>query len=301
LNIKILGSNSASPAHGRHPSSQMLELDNSFYMIDCGEGTQFRLIENHLSYQKIEAIFISHLHGDHYLGLIGLLTTMSMNNREKKLDIIAPKGLKEIIDVQCLYSKTILRFPIEFHVIDTLSNQKIWENELMEVFSIPLVHKIETSGFLFKEKPKKRNIIKEKIQLLDIAVEDIIAIKNGADFKDKNGQLHSYESLTYQPHIPKTYAYCSDTEYSETIIPIVSEIDLLYHEATFMDVHKARAAETKHSTTVQAATIAQKSNVKNLLIGHYSSRYENLDGLLDEAKGVFINTKLALEGDWYSV
>jgi ribonuclease Z len=186
-------------------------------------------------------------------------------------------------------------------VIDTLSNQKIWENELMEVFSIPLVHKIETSGFLFKEKPKKRNIIKEKIQLLDIAVEDIIAIKNGADFTDKNGQLHSYESLTYQPHIPKTYAYCSDTEYSETIIPIVSEIDLLYHEATFMDVHKARAAETKHSTSVQAATIAQKSNVKNLLIGHYSSRYENLDGLLDEAKGVFINTKLALEGDWYSV
>jgi ribonuclease Z len=270
-------------------------------MIDCGEGTQFRLIENHLSYQKIEAIFISHLHGDHYLGLIGLLTTMSMNNREKKLDIIAPKGLKEIIDVQCLYSKTILRFPIEFHVIDTLSNQKIWENELMEVFSIPLIHKIETSGFLFKEKPKKRNIIKEKITLLDISVEDIIAIKNGSDFTDKNGEIHSNESLTYQPHIPKTYAYCSDTEYSEAIIPIVSEIDLLYHEATFMDIHTARAAETKHSTSVQAATIAQKSNVKNLLIGHYSSRYENLDGLLDEATRVFSNTQLAIEGNWYSV
>jgi ribonuclease Z len=301
LKVTILGSNSASPAHDRHPSSQILDVENDYYMIDCGEGTQFQLNKFQISRSRIRAIFISHLHGDHYLGLLGLLTTMSMSNREESLTVVGPSGLKEIIELQCMYSKTILRFEIVYIVFEANRSSLIYEDNKVKVTTIPLMHKVDTSGYLFEEQPKKSNIIKEKIEEYQIPIEKISGIKNGDDLILHNGQVISNIELTMAPQKPKTFAYCSDTQYYEPIIPIVKGVDMLYHEATFLEKEMERAAFTKHSTTKDAATIAQKAQVHKLMIGHYSSRYTDLSLLLSETKHYFDNTLLAIEGETYEV
>lgn len=301
MKVTILGSNSASPAHDRHPSSQILDMENDYYMIDCGEGTQFQLNRYHVARSRIRAIFISHLHGDHYLGLLGLLTTMSMSNREEPLSVIGPKGLKEIIELQCMYSQTILRFDITYIVFEANVSSIVYEDSKVKVHTIPLLHKVDTSGYLFEEQPKKRNIIKEKIEEYQIPISKISGIKNGEDLVLENGTIISNEELTSSPQAPKTFAYCSDTIYFEPIIPIVKGVDLLYHEATFLEKEIERAIFTKHSTTKDAATIAKKAEVKKLMIGHYSSRYPDLSLLLSETKQYFDNTLLAIEGETYEV
>lgn len=301
MKVTILGSNSASPAHDRHPSSQILDVENDYYMIDCGEGTQFQLNKFQISRSRIRAIFISHLHGDHYLGLLGLLTTMSMSNREEPLTVVGPSGLKEIIELQCMYSKTILRFEIVYIVFEANRTSLIYEDNKVKVTTIPLMHKVDTSGYLFEEQPKKSNIIKEKIEEYQIPIEKISGIKNGDDLILQNGQVISNLELTIAPQKPKTFAYCSDTQYYETIIPIVKGVDMLYHEATFLEKEMERAEFTKHSTTKDAATIAQKAQVHKLMIGHYSSRYTDLSLLLSETKHYFDNTLLAIEGETYEV
>ena len=301
MKVTILGSNSASPAHDRHPSSQILDMENDYYMIDCGEGTQFQLNRYHVARSRIRAIFISHLHGDHYLGLLGLLTTMSMSNREEPLSVIGPKGLKEIIELQCMYSQTILRFDITYIVFEANVSSLVYEDSKVKVRTIPLLHKVDTSGYLFEEQPKKRNIIKEKIEEYQIPISKISGIKNGEDLVLENGAVISNEELTVSPQAPKSFAYCSDTLYFEPIIPIVKGVDLLYHEATFLEKEIERAIFTKHSTTKDAATIAQKAEVKKLMIGHYSSRYPDLSLLLSESKQYFDNTLLAIEGETYEV
>jgi ribonuclease Z len=301
LKVTILGSNSASPAHDRHPSSQILDVENDYYMIDCGEGTQFQLNKFQISRSRIRAIFISHLHGDHYLGLLGLLTTMSMSNREEPLTVVGPSGLKEIIELQCMYSKTILRFEIIYIVFEANLSSLIYEDNKVKVTTIPLMHKVDTSGYLFEEQPKKSNIIKEKIEEYQIPIEKISGIKNGDDLILQNGQVISNIELTMAPQKPKTFAYCSDTQYYEPIIPIVKGVDMLYHEATFLEKEMERAEFTKHSTTKDAATIAQKAQVHKLMIGHYSSRYTDLSLLLSETKHYFDNTLLAIEGETYEV
>lgn len=297
FDVTILGSSSAIHAHDRFPSAQIVHYNNQPYLIDCGEGTQFRLSQYKIKSSRINQIFISHLHGDHYYGLIGLLASMNLVGRKEKLTIYAPEGVEDIIQVNTKYSLSEWKYPIEYIILETTRHQRIFENQQVEVFTIPLEHKIPTCGFLFVEKPKLKNVIKEKLEQYGIAGEKILEIKNGANFVTESGVIIPNEELTL-PQLPlRKYAYCSDTRFAEHIIPIVEGVDLLYHEATYQEAEAEKAKEFYHSTAAEAAGIATKANVKSLLIGHFSSRYENLDRLLGEAAAVFPKVALAHEGD----
>lgn len=294
--LTILGSNSAVPAFDRFPTSQILEYNKQRFLIDCGEGAQFQLNKFKIKRSGLDNIFISHLHADHFLGLVGLISTMRLNSRTKDLHIYAPAYLKKIIDVQLNFDETrVWTFEIVFHALKFDTSYKIFENNYLEIFTIPLDHKIECNGFLFKEKPKKRNIIADKIKEYNISYPQIKDIKNGKDLILENGFIVENNELTTEPPTPKSYAYCSDTKYSESIIPIIKNVDLLYHESTFMDDLREIAENRYHTTSKQAAIIAKKAEVKKLIIGHFSSRYRNLTPLLEEAKTVFKNTELAVE------
>lgn len=297
FSLKILGSNSAAPAHNRHQTSQLLTVQNHTFLIDCGEGTQIQLIKYKLKAQKINNIFISHLHGDHYLGLMGLISTMHLQNRTNDLFIYGPAGLAEIITLQLQYSQTILNYKIKFQEIDTSRRKVLFEDEVMEVETIPLNHRIGCAGFLFREKPKKRRIIKERLPN-NFSLKNILSLKNGDDIFDANGEvLYNNDNMTLPPRKSRSYAYCSDTKYDEKIIEQIKAVDLLYHESTFLSDREERASQTFHSTARQAATIAKKAEVGKLLLGHYSIRYRELQPLLDEAREVFENVALAIEGE----
>ena len=300
--VTILGSNSAVPAHGRHPTSQVLNIHNRLSLIDCGEGTQIHFRKYEIRHSRIDRIFISHLHGDHYFGLIGLLTSFHLNHRARPLTIFCPKGLDEIINVQLKHSNTQLRFPLQFEFYTPHHGAVIFEDELLRVETLKLLHRIPCAGFVFREKlPSDKNIKSEVIEQYQLSVQQIKAIKKGSDLELPDGTLIKNEELTLKPHPPRAYAYCSDTAYEESIIPYITGVDLLYHEATFDQTQEARAKETFHSTTRQAATIAKKANVKKLLLGHFSARYESLDGLLREARRIFPNTELAIEGKVFEI
>lgn len=294
--LTILGCNSAIAQHGRHPTSHILRIGSQMYMIDCGEGTQFRILQNAVKWFKINHIFISHLHGDHYYGLIGLLTTYNLLKRTDKLHIFAPAILKDIIELHFKASNSTLNYELEFIETKTDGLHKIYENTSCEVYSFPLKHKIPTTGFLFKEKKHKRRLNIDKIIKLDINNKKYKLLQDGLDIEDEYGNPYKNEDLTFEPKPARKYAFCSDTRYNESIIPYIENVDVLYHEATFMEDAKKRAEETKHSTAIEAATIAQKANVKKLYIGHYSSRYKDLEPLLHEAKNVFETTYLSYEG-----
>lgn len=267
------------------------------YMIDCGEGTQIRMRQMNVKTNRLGHIFISHLHGDHVFGLIGLISSFGMLNRTAELHIHSPHGLEQILTPQLNFFCEELPFNVIFHTFDTKKNELIFEDRSIQVFSIPLKHRVPTCGFLFEEKARERHIIREMIDFYHIPTWRIPKIKQGEDFITEEGEIVSNEILTQLPERPKRYAYCSDTAYSEKIISIVKEVDLLFHEATFMSDEAKRAKLTMHSTASQAATIAQKANVHKLLIGHYSARYANKNGLLLEAKAVFENTILAQDMD----
>ncbi|MBA3286311.1 MAG: ribonuclease Z [Nitrosopumilus sp.] len=293
--LKILGSNSATPVFDRHQTSQLLLIENEVFLIDCGEATQHQLLKYKFKSNKINYIFISHLHGDHYLGLPGLISTMHLNGRIKDLYIFGPPGLNEILAIQFKYSQTFISFKIIFHELDSTKVYQILDLENLTVDTIPLYHRISCCGFLFKEKPKKRRINKDALPL-NTALLDIIALKNGEDIY-KNGELVlKSEDLTFPPRKSRSYAYCSDTRYSEKIIPQIEHVDLLYHESTFLDDMKDRAIQTFHTTAKEAAIIAKKAQVGKLILGHFSARYKELDPLLEEAKNIFENSFLAIEG-----
>ena len=296
IGVKILGSNSATPAHRRHHTSQLINVEGKYHLVDCGEGTQLQLKRYKLRAQKINNIFISHLHGDHYLGLMGLLSSMHLMGRNKPLNLYGPKGLAEIITLQLKYSETVFNYEVSFHEIDTQKHQVIHEDDLLKVYSIPLDHRIPCSGFLFEEKPKNRRLIKEKIPE-DISVRDIIGLKKGEDILDEEGKvLFANEELTIEPRQSFKYAYCSDTKYNESILPIIKDSDMLYHESTFLEEHLDRASTTYHSTAKEAASIAKQANVGKLLLGHFSARYKDLEPLELEAREVFKESYLAIEG-----
>ena len=247
--------------------------------------------------QRINHIFISHLHGDHYLGLMGLLSTMHLQGREKALDLYGPKGLSEIITLQLKYSETVLNYEINFHPIQTDLHKVIHEDDYIKVWSIPLNHRIPCSGFMFEEKTKKRRINKDKLPE-GFSVRNIVRLKHGEDiFDDEGALLYQNKDLTLPPKKSFKYAYCSDTKYDESIIPYIKNADLLYHESTFTEEHAERASNTYHSTAKEAASIAKKAEVGKLLLGHFSVRYKDLDPLLSEAKQVFENSALAIEGE----
>ena len=301
FDITILGSNSAIFNHGRHPTSQVVTIHNTYFLIDCGEGTQERLHENKIKWFKIDYILISHLHGDHYYGLIGLLTTFNLLKRKNKLTIFAPKDLKKIIDIQLKASNTKLNYELTFVVTKDEDKKLIIDLPECLVYSIPLKHKLPTTGFLFTEKTEPRLLDLAKLKKYDIAKSDYKLLKQGADVKDKAGKKIKNNAVTTKGKAARAYAFCSDTMYHLPLVKVIKNVDLLYHEATFLHEDLERAKETTHSTALQAAKIAKKANAKKLLLGHFSSRYINLSVLENEAKTVFKNVELAIEGEVFKV
>ncbi len=297
LKLTILGCHSATPRSNAHPSSQYLEINNRCFLIDCGEGTQTQIRKYKIKFSKLKHIFISHLHGDHFYGLIGLISTFSLLNRQTELHIYAPKGIKEIINLQLKLSKSWINYPLHFHELTSKKSETILEDEKIIVKTIPLKHRIYTNGFLFEEKKGERKLVISEVKKhKEIEVCDYQNLKNGKDFIKKSGEVILNNELTTNPLPVLKYAYCSDTIYFEKIIPTIKNVDLLYHESTFLEDKKDLATTTKHATAIQAATIAKQANVNMLLLGHYSSRYKDESLFLEEAKPVFKNTELSFEG-----
>ncbi|WP_316808753.1 ribonuclease Z [Pedobacter agri] len=292
--VTILGSSSATPVFNRNPSAQLLNCNEKFYLIDCGEGTQQQLTKYNLKAARIDYIFISHLHGDHYFGLIGLLSSLHLNGRVKPMQIFGPKPLLEILEIQFKYSDTTLRYPLEFFPTEADESRQIFENQDLIVKTVILNHRIPTTGFIFQQKPRQRKLIKEKTD--DIPMAYYTALKKGIDVELPTGEILKSEDYTTPADLPRSYAYCSDTMFDERYFETIKGCDTLYHEATFMHDLIDRAHETHHTTALQAGEIAKINGVKKLLIGHFSSRYKTLQMLLEEAQSVFDNTDLAVEG-----
>ncbi len=296
FSITILGCSSAIPTVDRNPSGQVINYKDRLYLIDCAEGTQLQLRRYMSRIQRLKCVFISHLHGDHFFGLVGLISTLSLLGRKKELHVYGPEGLEEIVMLQLSYSQTQLIYPVFFHKTTPGVSEIICDEDDFEVITIPLDHRIPTHGFLFREKKALPKIRKEVVFSEEIPYTEYQRIKEGDDFVTTDGTVLSNALLTVPAATPRSYAYCSDTRYTESIIPIIKEVDLLYHEATFLK-DLAEQAELKfHSTAEQAATIAKLAQVKKLLIGHYSARYDEPEGLLEEACAVFKETYLTFDG-----
>lgn len=269
--------------------------------MDCGEGVQRQMMRYGFSFQKINAIFISHLHGDHCYGLFPLLSTMSLYGRKTPIDIFAPAPMGEIIDSHISLYGLNMPYTVKWHKVDTTKHQMIFENRTMEVWSVPLRHRVPTSGYIFREKPVGLNIEKYCIEKYNLSIAQITAAKRGEDVTLTSGEVIPNQELTYTPHEPRSYAYLSDTSYSAKAAALSRGVDLLYHDATYVDSARKDARARGHSTTVEAANCAVAAEAKGLVIGHFSARYRNLQPLLDEAKAVFPNTRLAVEGTTFNI
>lgn len=298
--LLILGSSSASPTSNRNPSAQLLNIAERYFLIDCGEATQIQLRKYKAKLQAINHILISHLHGDHFFGLPGLLSTMSLLGRKQALTIYCPPDLKLIIDTINTASQTVLNFEIVWQFTTNVGLNLLFEDAKVQVYSFPLKHRIYCTGFLFKEKPLPRNIDKYKLEKLNISVAEILKLKNGLDVINEDGKLIKNKEVTLNPLPERSYAYCSDTIFYKKIATFIKDVDLLYHESTFLEDKLDRAKKTFHSTAKQAAEIAKLSNATKLLLGHFSARYGNLDSFLQEAKPIFNNCELAIEGKTFS-
>ncbi|WCT09950.1 ribonuclease Z [Mucilaginibacter jinjuensis] len=299
--VTILGSSSATPIYNRNPTAQALNINERLYLIDCGEGTQQQMLKFDVKASRIDHIFISHLHGDHYLGLVGLLSSLHLNGRVKPLKLFGPPALKEIIDIQFKYSETTLHYELEFYPTDPSGPQIILENHDIIVETIPLDHRIACTGFIFKQKKTLRKLIKEKIEALEIPVSFYSQLKRGLNYVAPDGTVYHNDELTIDSVAPKMYAYCSDTLYNQQYFEQIANANLLYHEATFLHNMLDRALQTHHTTAWQAADVALQTNAQQLLIGHFSARYKTLNELLDEARSVFPNTELAIEGKTFTI
>jgi ribonuclease Z len=304
FSLTVLGSSSALPTEDRFPTAHVLNVHERFFMIDCGEGAQIQLKRfGNVKYSKLNDIFITHLHGDHIFGLFGLISSLDLMGRSDDLNIYAHSDLKAILDNHLDYFGTNMSYRVVFHPVDTSSNEVVYEDSDMTVETIPLKHRIPTCGYLFREKMPQRNIHKDLIAKYNIPIADIIRIKNGDNYTTAAGDEIPNSQLTYLPYMPRSYAFCSDTMYSERVAEIVAGVDLLYHEATFLNDMRDMAHQTAHSTTVEAAEIALKAGVKRLLIGHFSSRYENrmLEQFRREVQYVFPNADVVMEGMSYEL
>lgn len=297
MKLTILGCYAATPRTFTNPTSQILEIKNRLFLIDCGEGTQVQLRKNKIRFSKINHIFISHLHGDHFFGLIGLVSTFTLLNRTTDLHIYGPKGIKEIIKLQLRLANSWTNYGLYFHELESNESEIVYEDEKVIVKTIPLKHRVYTNGFLFQEKIDKRKLNIVAAQDYNIEGCYYQNIKNGKDIVLDDGRIIENEKLTFDPAAPKSYAFCSDTVYNEEIIPVISGVDVLYHEATFLQSEEALAAKTMHSTAKEAARIALKSNVKQLILGHYSTRYENIELFKEEALTIFPEVLLADDGE----
>ncbi|SDY33262.1 ribonuclease Z [Hymenobacter psychrophilus] len=299
--LKILGSASATPFPDRHHTAQLLSVNGTPYLIDCGEGTQRRLLEYKLRPQRLHTIFISHLHGDHFFGLFGLLGTMNLTGRTEPLHLFGPAGLDEILTTQFRHSHTHLNFTLEFTAVDTTEHRLIFEDKNLTVHSLPMRHRVPCCGYMFREKPKRRRLLAEQLPA-GLTPAQLTALTLGEDVRDAAGQVLALNAaVTTEPKHARSYAFCSDTLYTETLSELVHGVDLLYHEATFLDDMRERAATTHHSTARQAGLLARRAEVQRLIIGHFSSRYRDLEPLLTEARTQFPWTSLAIEGSTFSV
>jgi ribonuclease Z len=295
--VTILGNNSAVPAFDRHPTSQVVTLDGNNYLVDCGEGTQIQMINYKIRRNKISHIFISHLHGDHYFGLVGLINSFSLLGHQQELHVFAPSPLKEIIDLQLKVADTTLCYDLHIHAISEATT--LLDTNKLTVKCFRTNHRIECYGFSFHQKRQLRKLNPDKAREYGIPTSFFERLKNGEDYTQKDGTLVKNEWVTFPGEPGKVYAYCADTKYDETLIPHIKNADLVYHETTYLDNLRDRADDRFHSTTRQAATIAKKAGAKKLLIGHFSSKYDTLEEFEIEAKEVFPDTELAIEGTVY--
>ncbi|MBJ6369828.1 ribonuclease Z [Snuella sedimenti] len=296
MKLSILGCYSATPRALTNTTSQVLEMNNHMFLIDCGEGTQVQLRKHKIKFNRIKHIFISHLHGDHFFGLVGLISTFRLLTREADLHIYGPKGIKEIVTLQMKLADSWTNYKLIFHELSSNESQLIFEDDSVEVYTIPLDHRVYTNGYLFKEKPGERKLDVKAAEQANINVAYYRKLKQGFDVVNEDGVLIDNEKVTSPPEPTMSYAFCSDTAYKEDIVPIIKNVDVLYHESTFLEKHADLAPKTKHSTAKQAATIAKKANAGMLLLGHYSTRYDSLEAFKEEAREVFEFVTLCDDG-----
>ncbi|QNM87003.1 ribonuclease Z [Polaribacter pectinis] len=302
LNLTILGCHSATPRINAFPTSQYLEINNRHFLIDCGEGTQRQMRKYKVGFSKIDHIFISHLHGDHFYGLVGLLSTYGILSREKEMHIFGPVGIKKATLQMLKISESHAKFNMIFHELSSTESELIFEDDKVSVRTIPLKHRVYTNGYLFteKEKPRKLNMLNIS-GYPEIDKADYNNIKAGRDITLASGEIISNKELTMNPPKPLSFAFCSDTCYKPDIVPIIKNVDLLYHEATFLDDRQDLAKKTRHSTSIEAAQIAKDADVKQLVVGHYSGRYKDISLFKKEAETVFSNVELAEPGKTFSI
>lgn len=300
IKVTILGCASAKPTANRHPSAQIVNVDEQYYLVDAGEGVQKQMFRYGINPLKLRGIFISHLHGDHVFGIFPLISTLGLYGRRTPLKIFAPRPFGEILESHLRYFDSDLPYEVEWVEVDTTAHRIIFENNSLEVWSIPLRHRVPASGYMFREKMPELNVDKFKIERYGLSVKQIVAAKRGEDIALDDGTVIPNAEITYLPRQPKTYAYCSDTNRSAMVARRVKGADLLYHEATYAAAEHRQAKERGHSTSVDAAETALAAEAKRLIIGHFSSRYKEPSVLLDEARAVFPATDIATEGETYT-
>lgn len=301
ISVTILGAASAKPTAYGLPSAQVVNCNEQYYLVDAGEGVQQQMFRLGINPLRLRAVFISHLHGDHCFGLFPLISTLGLYGRKTPLTIYAPRPFGEILECHLRYFDKELPYEVQWVEVDTTKHQIIFENRTLEVWSIPLRHRVPTSGYLFREKPLARNVDKFAIERYGLSVKQIVAAKEGADIELEDGTVLPNERITFVAHPPQSYAYCSDTNRSGAVAKYVAGVDMLYHEATYGAEFKRDAKVRGHSTTEDAANVALAAGVKKLLIGHFSSRYKDKEPLLAQAKAIFENTDIAREGESYKV
>ncbi|MCF7568070.1 ribonuclease Z [Sabulilitoribacter arenilitoris] len=296
MKLTILGCYSATPRTLNNTTSQVLEINNHMFLIDCGEGTQVQLRKHKIKFNRIKHIFISHLHGDHFFGLVGLISTFRLLTREADLHIYGPKGIKEVVTLQMKLADSWTNYKLIFHELTSENSELIFEDDLVEVHTIPLNHRVYTNGFLFKEKEGDRKLDINAVEAANINIAYYTKLKQGFNVKNNDGVLIDNKKVTTPANKPKSYAFCSDTMYKEDIVPIIKNVDVLYHESTFLEKHAHLGPKTKHSTAKEAAKIARLANTGTLLLGHYSTRYDGLKAFKEEAQEVFNNVELSEDG-----
>lgn len=301
MKLTVLGNGSGGPVQGRHYTMQVLQVENDCFLIDCGEACQQQLYRYKVRYDRFNQIFISHLHGDHVFGLAGLLTSYSLKKRDTPLLVFSPPGLRELIETTFRITGVRLSYPLEFHEVDADRHALVFENKRVEVWSIPLNHRTPCAGWLFRQKPKLLNLRKEKIEEYAIPYQHLPGIKHGADLVLPDGRTVPNAELTHPPKPLRSYAFCSDTAYSDRVAETVRGVSLLYHEATFSNEHREEATVAYHSTAEQAAWVARQAGVERLLLGHFSGRYTTLEQHVAEARAVFAESYVAEEGETYAV
>ncbi len=301
IKVTILGSASAKPTATRHPSAQVVNVEEQYFLVDAGEGVQRQMFRCGINPLKLRAVFISHLHGDHLFGVFPLISTLGLYGRRTPLKIFAPRPFGEMLEHHMKYFDPELPYEVEWVEVDTTKHRIIYENRSVEVWSLPLRHRMPTSGYLFREKRAELNVHKFKIERYGLSISQIVAAKRGEDVTLDDGTVIPNAELTYLPREPRSYAYCSDTNRSPQVARRVEGVDMLYHEATYANPERKIARERGHATAAEAAEIARTAGVKRLLIGHFSSRYKDATPLLEEARTIFPETEIAEEGKTYTL